>query len=60
MKVYIVLKEGMECTEEEIIAYCRERISHIKCPRSVDFADSLPRMENGKLYKKRLYDLYNG
>ncbi len=42
----------------EIIAFCRDRLSHYKCPRSVDFTDALPRGENGKLYKKPLRDAY--
>jgi long-chain acyl-CoA synthetase len=42
----------------EIMAFCRERLSHYKCPRSVDFSDALPRGENGKLYKKPLRDAY--
>lgn len=43
---------------EELIAYCRDRISHIKCPRIVDFRDELPRDPNGKLYKRLLRDEY--
>jgi long-chain acyl-CoA synthetase len=42
----------------EIIAFCRDHLSHYKCPRSVDFSDALPRGENGKLYKKPLRDAY--
>ncbi|HVB92493.1 MAG TPA: acyl-CoA synthetase [Acidimicrobiales bacterium] len=42
----------------EIMAYCRDHLSHYKCPRSVDFTDALPRGENGKLYKKALRDTY--
>jgi acyl-CoA synthetase (AMP-forming)/AMP-acid ligase II len=42
----------------EIIAFCRDHLSHYKCPRSVDFTDALPRGENGKLYKKPLRDAY--
>jgi long-chain acyl-CoA synthetase len=41
-----------------IIDFCRERLSHLKCPRSVDFAERLPRSENGKLYKRRLMEQY--
>jgi long-chain acyl-CoA synthetase len=44
--------------EAEIIAFCRQHLSHYKCPRSVDFTDALPRGENGKLYKKALRDAY--
>jgi long-chain acyl-CoA synthetase len=41
-----------------IIAFCRDHLSHYKCPRSVEFTDALPRGENGKLYKKQLRDAY--
>jgi acyl-coenzyme A synthetase/AMP-(fatty) acid ligase len=42
----------------ELIEYCRARLAHYKCPRSVDFAAELPRHENGKLYKRLLRDAY--
>jgi long-chain acyl-CoA synthetase len=44
--------------EEELIEFCREHISHIKCPRSVDFDKELPRHPTGKLYKRLLKDRY--
>jgi len=44
--------------EAEIIAFCRDHLSHYKCPRSVDFTEVLPRGENGKLYKKALREAY--
>ena len=44
--------------EAELIAWCRERLSRVKCPRSIDFDDALPRQENGKLYKRLLRDRY--
>ena len=44
--------------EAELIAYCRERISDLKCPRSVDFARDLPRTPTGKLMKRELRDRY--
>jgi long-chain acyl-CoA synthetase len=42
----------------ELIAYCRQQLSHIKCPRSVDFEAELPRHPTGKLYKRLLKDRY--
>ncbi len=45
---------------QELIAFCREHLSHIKCPRSVDFEDELPRLPTGKLYKRLLRDRYWG
>jgi long-chain acyl-CoA synthetase len=42
----------------ELIAWCRERLSPIKCPRSIDFEAELPRHPTGKLYKRLLRDRY--
>jgi long-chain acyl-CoA synthetase len=44
--------------ERELIAYVRDRIAHVKCPRSVDFREELPRHPTGKLYKRLLRDEY--
>jgi acyl-CoA synthetase (AMP-forming)/AMP-acid ligase II len=44
--------------EAELIAYCRDRLAAYKCPRSVDFATELPRLDTGKLYKKQLRARY--
>ncbi|HXQ15106.1 MAG TPA: AMP-binding protein [Caulobacteraceae bacterium] len=46
--------------EAELIGFCREHMAHMKCPRSVDFADELPRLPTGKLYKRLLRDAYWG
>lgn len=43
---------------QELIDYCRKTLSHVKCPRSVDFDPALPRQENGKLYKRAVRDKY--
>ncbi|MGO4580737.1 AMP-binding protein [Cupriavidus sp. 2TAF22] len=43
---------------EELIAFCRDNLSGIKCPRSVDFAAELPRLPTGKLVKRLLRDRY--
>ena len=45
-------------TEEILLEHCRASIARFKCPRSVDFATSLPRAPSGKLYKRRLRDPY--
>ena len=44
--------------EAELIEFCRDHISHLKCPRSVDFDKQLPRHPTGKLYKRLLRDKY--
>lgn len=38
----------------ELVAYCRERLSHYKCPRSIRFVDDLGRNTMGKINKRRL------
>jgi len=47
-----------EALERELIAYCREHLADVKCPRSIDFRDELPRHPTGKLYKRLLKDEY--
>ena len=42
----------------ELVAFCRDRLAHYKCPRRVDFTDELPRHDNGKLYKRLIRDQY--
>ncbi len=42
----------------ELIAYCREHLASIKCPRSIDFRAELPREPTGKLLKRKLRDEY--
>jgi long-chain acyl-CoA synthetase len=44
--------------ERQLIAFCREHLAPMKCPRSIDFTDALPRLPTGKLYKKPLRDRY--
>jgi long-chain acyl-CoA synthetase len=50
--------EGSAALAAELIAHCRARLAHYKCPRRVDFVAALPRADNGKLYKRRLRDEY--
>ncbi|HEX3674433.1 MAG TPA: acyl-CoA synthetase [Rhizomicrobium sp.] len=45
---------------EELMAFCREKLSPLKCPRSIDFDPELPRHATGKLYKRLIRDRYWG
>jgi long-chain acyl-CoA synthetase len=44
--------------EEQLILFCRQHLSPIKCPRSIDFEAELPRTPTGKLVKRHLRDKY--
>jgi fatty-acyl-CoA synthase len=45
-------------TEQELIAHCREKLAHYKCPTSIELRDGLPRTATGKLQKFRLREPY--
>ncbi len=44
----------------ELMEWARERLSKVKVPRSLHFKEKLPRMDNGKMYKRHLVDEYKG
>jgi fatty-acyl-CoA synthase len=46
--------------EVELISYCKNQLASYKCPKTVDFDEELPRLDNGKLYKRQLRDRYWG
>jgi fatty-acyl-CoA synthase len=50
---FVELKPGHEASEDELIAFCRERLAHFKCPRTVVFGE-LPKTSSGKVQKFRL------
>ena len=50
--------DATDTFRDELMSFCREKLSHVKCPRSLDFDRALPRQENGKLFKKKIRDEY--
>jgi fatty-acyl-CoA synthase len=59
-KALVVSKPGSKLTEAELIEFCRSRIAHYKCPRSIEFLESLPKTATGKVLKKGLRKKYWG
>jgi acyl-CoA synthetase (AMP-forming)/AMP-acid ligase II len=51
VKALVVVTEGTDVDETALIAFCRERLAHFKCPTSVELRDALPRTATGKLQK---------
>ncbi|HYM90533.1 MAG TPA: acyl--CoA ligase family protein [bacterium] len=49
-KAFVTLKPDQTATAEEIIAHCRARIAHFKCPKAVEFRE-LPKTSTGKVQK---------
>jgi long-chain acyl-CoA synthetase len=58
VKAIVVRAPGTRAAPEEIIAFCRERLAHYKCPTSIDFAETLPRNPSGKILKRELREPY--
>ncbi len=49
-KAFVTLKPGQDASEADIIAFCRERLAHFKCPAAIEFGD-LPKTSTGKVQK---------
>jgi long-chain acyl-CoA synthetase len=63
VKAVVELRSGLSASEplaDELLAWCRQRLAHYKCPRTVEFVGELPRHDNGKLYRRRLRELFTG
>lgn len=58
VKAIVVDEEGAPASEADLIAWCRERLAHYKCPRSVDRIEALPRNPSGKILKTTLREPY--
>ncbi len=54
LRAYVVLRDGFELTEPELVDYCRRELADFKRPRSVVFLAELPRNPTGKVLKRDL------
>ena len=57
-KALLVRKPNVQIEEQELLEFCRGKLSHYKCPRSVEFVDNLPKTATGKILKKDLRKKY--
>ncbi len=56
VKAYVVLKPGVTATPQEIVAFCRERLTPYKVPKQVEFRAGLPKTMVGKVLRRALVD----
>jgi acyl-CoA synthetase (AMP-forming)/AMP-acid ligase II len=54
VKALVVLKPGEAASEDDLIAHCRDRLAHFKCPTSVEYRDGFARTSTGKLQKFKI------
>ena len=55
VKVFVVKKDN-SLTKEQVIAHCRENLTGYKVPKQVEFRDSLPKTNVGKILRRELRD----
>ncbi len=58
IKALVVLRPGIEATDRELIDFCRSKMSHFKCPTSIEVRTELARTATGKLQKFKLREPY--
>jgi len=57
VKAFIVVKEGQELTEDEVITYCKENLAAYKVPKIFEFIDELPKSAVGKILRRKLKEM---
>ena len=55
---FVVRLQDSQVTAEELIAFCRQRLAHYKCPARVEWVDALPRNPSGKVLRRTLREPY--
>lgn len=56
----VVAREGMSLTDEELVAFCKERLAGYKRPKKIYFLDDLPKNLYGKVLRKELKKQFEG
>lgn len=56
IKAFVILKDGAQAGEEEIVAWCKENMAAYKYPRLVEIRSQLPMTATGKILKRELKD----
>jgi long-chain acyl-CoA synthetase len=57
VKAFIVVKEGAELTEDEVVKYCKENLAAYKVPKIIEFIDDLPKSAVGKILRRKLKEM---
>jgi acyl-CoA synthetase (AMP-forming)/AMP-acid ligase II len=58
VQAVVVLQPGKSATAEELMEFCKERLAGYKCPKRIDFWDTLPKTIIGKISKKDIKNKY--
>jgi fatty-acyl-CoA synthase len=58
VRAVVVLRDGQELTEQEVIAHCKMKVGGVKAPKAVEFRAEIPKTAAGKIDRKRLRQPY--
>jgi acyl-CoA synthetase (AMP-forming)/AMP-acid ligase II len=58
VKAVVALKPGMKATEQELIDFCKSRLTSYKKPKTIDFIPSLPKSPEGKVLRRAMREPY--
>jgi long-chain acyl-CoA synthetase len=56
VKLFVVRKPGAECTDKELVTFCREHLTGYKVPKLIEFREELPKTNVGKILRRELRD----
>jgi acyl-CoA synthetase (AMP-forming)/AMP-acid ligase II len=56
----VVLREQTEASENDLLAYCRERLAEFKAPKKIHIVSAIPRTATGKLQRRVVAAAYSG
>ena len=54
VKAFLVVKDGMTATREDVVAFCKERLAPFKVPKQIEFVKELPKTMVGKVLRRKL------
>ena len=54
VKAFVVPRDGETLTEQEVVAYCKERLAAYKMPKQIEFVEDLPKSAIGKVLRREL------
>ena len=60
VKAFVVPKEGVTLTAEEVTAFCKEKLAAYKVPKIIEFMDELPKSAIGKVLRRKLREMEMG
>jgi acyl-CoA synthetase (AMP-forming)/AMP-acid ligase II len=58
IKAFVVIKAGTDVTEQELIDLCKKELAGYKKPKSIEFRNSLPKSDRGKILRRKLRENY--